>query len=175
MRRCATTILREPRPADDETLTALRNDVDLQLQLLARPRPNSVSRVRDWVERISSDPGAVFFVIAESTGADPSAGTAIGFLQLRDLDLVSGHGRLGIAVRAESQRRGHARRALDLAGSYGREVFGLRKIVLEVRADNDAARGLYRSAGFADVGVLREHHRVADRWYDVVVMERFLD
>lgn len=36
---------------------------------------------------------------------------------------------------------------------------GMRKIFLEVRESNQAARGLYRSLGFTEVGVVRGYYR----------------
>jgi len=169
MLRGETTMLRAPEDSDDGVLAALRNDLTIQRLLLGRPRPNSLVRVREWVSRLASDPASLFFVIASAED-----GSAVGFLQITHMDPIDGIGRLGIAVHPDSARRGHGRAAIRLVGPYLRDVFGLRKIVLDVRADNAAALNLYRSLGFREVGVWRDHHRVGDSYLDVVSMEAFL-
>jgi ribosomal-protein-alanine N-acetyltransferase len=59
---------------------------------------------------------------------------------------------LTVGVVPGARRAGIARRLLDglLAEAIRR---GARAAFLEVRVDNDAARALYRSEGFADMGV----------------------
>ena len=56
--------LRETREMDLPVLAGIRNDVALQLALMATPRPNTVERVEDWIKRRASDPAGVFFVVA---------------------------------------------------------------------------------------------------------------
>jgi RimJ/RimL family protein N-acetyltransferase len=58
-----TTVLREVREEDSELLGAIRNDLEVQRLLLARPRPNSPKQVSDWIDRLGTDPRAVLFVI----------------------------------------------------------------------------------------------------------------
>jgi RimJ/RimL family protein N-acetyltransferase len=160
------------RPAVDDdlaVLSELRNDTELQLMLMARPRPNTLSQVRAWVERRSSDASSALFVIADAT-----TGSAVGFLQLTDIDDVNRVGRLGIGVVRAQQGRGHGGRALQSIEPLARDVFGLRKITLEVRADNLAAISLYERSGYERVGLWRDHFRLAAKWVDVVAMERFL-
>ncbi len=163
-----TTELREFRAADLDVLTALRNDVEVQRLLLARPRPNTTERVQEWVTRLGEDPQAALFVVAVD-------GTAIGFVQITAIDPISAHCRLGIAISPEHHGRGHGREALELAAAYLRATFSVHKVVLEVIADNERAIGLYRSAGFREVGVLAEHFKHDGMWSDVVIMERLLD
>jgi RimJ/RimL family protein N-acetyltransferase len=164
-----TTRLRAPRPDDDALLATVRNDVQAQLLMLARPRPNGPDRVREWVQRIAGGSVSMFFVIA-----DAETDAAVGYVQVTEMDLVSGHGRLGIAVDADQRGRGYGREAVVLVGGHVRTVFGLRKLVLDVRADNKAAVDLYRSLGFREVGVLEAHFRVGDAYHDVLVMEQAL-
>jgi RimJ/RimL family protein N-acetyltransferase len=167
------TILRAATPGDLPVLDALRNDVQLQWRLLARPRPNPPAAVQAWVDRVSGDPHGVFFVVAEGDESGLT-GVPVGFVQVVGMDLVSGHGRFGIAIAPAHQRQGHAGHAVALVSGYLHETFGLRKLVLEVRADNEPAVALYQRLGFRTVGVFEEHHRIGDRYYDVVIMERRL-
>ena len=76
-----------------------------------------------------------------------------------------------VGVVPSARRAGTGRRLLDalLAEVLRR---GVREIFLEVRADNDAARAMYRSAGFDEVG-LRRGYYAAGR-VDAVTMRKAL-
>jgi hypothetical protein len=52
--------LRPSKAADVPLLSALRNDLELQLALMAVPRPNSRARVKAWLTRRSNDPEGLF-------------------------------------------------------------------------------------------------------------------
>jgi len=76
-----------------------------------------------------------------------------------------------VATRPERQRRGLAAMLLDFALD---EVFaeGARSSMLEVRRDNAAAQGLYRSRGFE---VVAERRRYYDDGEDALVMRCSLE
>lgn len=77
---------------------------------------------------------------------------------------------VGVVPRA--RRAGTGRRMLDrlLAEAITR---GAAEAFLEVRADNDAARALYRTAGFDEVGLRRGYY--AGGTVDAVTMRKGLD
>jgi len=58
---------------------------------------------------------------------------------------------LNLTVAPAQQRRGHARRLLDVLEARCRDQ-GLAKLWLEVRASNQRARQIYARRGFAEVG-----------------------
>lgn len=159
--------LREWREADLETLARLRNDVELQTLLMARARPNSIDRIRTWLTARASREDTVFFVIAV-------ADSAIGYLQVADIDLFHGHGKVGICLAPEAHGRDLAREACALLDAYLIGTLGLRKLTLEVLAENTRAIGFYRKIGYRDVGVLQRHFRDGTGFHDVLVMERLL-
>lgn len=79
---------------------------------------------------------------------------------------------LTVGVVPAARRRGIARQLLAALLEHARTA-GAREVYLEVRIDNDAARTLYASEGFAELGVRRgyyDHGRV-----DAVVMHRVID
>jgi ribosomal-protein-alanine N-acetyltransferase len=51
---------------------------------------------------------------------------------------------------------------------------GAGKIYLEVRPSNTAARALYATHGFAEIGVRRDYYPAADGRENAIVMERAL-
>jgi len=162
-------VLRAWGPEDLPALQALRNDVPLQRQLMAQPKGSSLEQVRAWLTSRSQTADAVFFVIA-----DRADNQALGYVQLLDMDLFHGSGRLGICIGPQAQGRGCGGETLELLADYVREVFGLRKIVLEVLASNEGAIRLYRRHGYREVGRWAQHFRTATGYADVVIMEKLL-
>ena len=164
-----TIALREWRESDLDAIAALRNDIALQSLLMTQPRPNSLERVRTWLNSWSTRPDAVFFVIV---GRDDDA--ILGYIQVANIDTFHGHGELGICLSPDAHGKNVARNACDLLEAYLVKIMGLRKLTLKVLVDNQRAIGFYRKVGYRDVGVLERHYRTADGYHDVLVMERRL-
>jgi RimJ/RimL family protein N-acetyltransferase len=161
--------LRVWREDDLPVLTALRNDVALQAQLLARARGSRPEQVREWLQGRSGQTDRLLFVIAE-----PEEDQAWGFIQASDLDPIDSHADLGMCLLAQARGRGLGGQAIALLADYLRDQWHLRKLGLRVRADNAAALRCYEKAGFERCGLLRRHVFIDGRWQDVVLMERFL-
>lgn len=76
---------------------------------------------------------------------------------------------LDIAIAAQHQRRGLGRKLLQEMAVLARHRH-MRRMVLEVRASNQPAIGLYRSAGFADIGLRREYYPAQNGREDALLM-----
>ena len=161
--------LRRWQESDLPVMMALRNDVALQAQLLARARGSNEQQVRRWLQERSSGTDSLLFIVADR-GTD----AALGYLQFIGIDPVDHRADLGICLARQAQGQRAGRAALTLALPYLRDVRGLRKLNLRVRADNQAAIGCYRHVGFEQCGLLRKHVLVDGSWNDVVLMELFL-
>lgn len=97
------------------------------------------------------------------------AGRAVGYLlsyKVADEAEVA-----RIAVVKELQRQGVARALLTELDAVCREG-GIRRILLDVRCGNDAARALYESAGFREDGI--RQHFYSDPDEDAILMSRDL-
>lgn len=163
-------LLRPWRDADLPALCAMRNDIQLQRELMARARGSSIGATRAWLERRTVAPLDMLLIIASP--ADDS--TVRGFIQLAEGDETLRSAALGICVLPQWQGHGIAADALMLLSEHARDVLSLRKIVLEVLTANERAVGFYRRQGFQEVGIHRRHFPWAGDWLDVMVMERFL-
>jgi len=163
------TGLRPPLKEDSTFLFGLRNDLELQSQLLSLPRPNSPERVQEWVARIAGDEHSVFFIIHECGAIDP-----VGFIQVREMNFVHGHGVLGICLSPEARGCGHGSAAIHLIQEYCRCIFGLRKLTLQVLGSNEGAVRLYLRLGWRLVGTLEAHFYYNGSHHNVLVMERLL-
>lgn len=161
--------LRQWRDEDLPSLTAWRNDVALQTQLMARPRGSDVAKVRSWLESRTSSADRLF-LIAATLKTDE----AIGYLQFENLNLVDRHGELGICLAPSRQNKGYGTEAILLVAGYMHATWGLRKISLRVLADNQRAIKSYAKCGFVECGRMRKHFLVDGQWKDVLLMELFV-
>ena len=105
-----------------------------------------------------------FYVAAEDAGG-ALLGWA-GVLVIGDTAEI-----MTVGVVPAARRAGTGRRLLDvlLAEAIRR---GAREAFLEVRADNDAARAMYRTAGFDEIGLRRGYY--AGGTVDAVTMRKAL-
>lgn len=170
MLRGETIVLRPPVPEDRDGLARLRNDESVQFNLMALPRANSARRVEEWVEGVMGDAASLFYIIA-----DAATNSGVGFVQLRKMDFVHGHGELGICLDEPARGKNAAVQAIALIERHARDVFRLRKVVLYVLRDNERAIGCYRKCGYREVGVLERHFYHARAYHDVLMMEHMLE
>ena len=165
----ADTRLRPSSDADVALLGAMRNDVVLQETLLAMPRGSSESAVRAWLARLEADAATLFLVVA-----DRASDRALGFVQLRNVELTHRRGDLGLALVAEARGLGHGRAAITLLEGHAHDVFGLEKVLLQVLGANLRAQRLYERLGYRKVGVMEAHYYARGSFHDVVMMEKRL-
>lgn len=94
-----------------------------------------------------------------------------GFLQVIDeADIMN------IAVSEEYRRQGYATRVLREIFFKAKEL-GIKRITLEVRESNEAARSLYEKNGFVFSGIRRNYYRNKENcciYWKVVAEESYL-
>jgi len=106
------------------------------------------------------------FLVAESGPDAAVAGYVAAFSIDEDGEI------LNVAVASEFRGRGLAGQMLD-AVLIEMAARGVRTAFLEVRESNDAARGLYGSRGFSEIGRRRGYYRRPVE--DALVMRRVLE
>ena len=145
--------LRPARPEDIDDITRIERD----------------SFADPWSEesfrRILGGHSAIFQVLIVG-GENVVAGYIIAFVIGPDAEL------LNVAVDPAYRRRGLAGQMLD-AVLIQLGLNGVRTAFLEVRESNRAARGLYGSRGFQEIGRRRNYYRRPVE--DALVMRRMLD
>lgn len=161
--------LRQPADDDIDFLVQLRNDPELQHNLMAAARPNTPGRVRQWLDARLNDRRTLFFIIA-----DRGSGKALGYVQLKEMDPLHGHAELGICLAESAHGTGAATQAVQLITDYASNTFRTHKVVLRVLGANERAIAFYEKVGFRRVGILREHYYYQGRFHDVLLMEKLL-
>ncbi|WP_269533416.1 ribosomal protein S18-alanine N-acetyltransferase [Chitinimonas sp. BJYL2] len=81
---------------------------------------------------------------------------------------------LTIGVHPQWQRRGIARKLVELCMDYGAEN-GAAILLLEVRKSNQAAQALYRRLGFVQTGQRKGYYRAHEGREDAILMALTLD
>jgi [ribosomal protein S18]-alanine N-acetyltransferase len=103
-----------------------------------------------WWAELGQQSAGRRYLLAES-----AAGEIIGYAGVQaagpEADVMT------IAVAAAGQRQGLGRRLLAELVSLARQA-GSTALLLEVRADNTAAQGLYRAAGFERIAIRRGYY-----------------
>ena len=143
----------------------LRDDVGREGRWIGTEGGGDVDAMaRHYVEQLRDETRRWFVLLDD--------GEVVGAIYVQDE-----HGRadLFMVIAPSHRSRGLGRQLLD-AGVEWAEQRGCRKISLEVWPHNEAARRLYRRAGFQDEGRLRRQwpRRNGEVW-DSIVMSKLLD
>ena len=148
----AAPTLREVHWTDVRALAALERDLFAHD---AWPEPT-------WWAELAGRPRRDYVVLTDADGILGYAGLDHG----GDVADV-----MTVAVTPRAQGRGVGGRLLDELEHRARSR-GAASVLLEVRADNDAARRLYERAGFAVLSTRRRYYQPGD--VDALVMRKLL-
>lgn len=158
--------LRRWRLEDLEALTALRNDVSVQAQAMARARGSGPQQVNEWLLSRDSNESIRFYVVATA-----DTDQAVGYLQFTGIDPIDRRAELGICLAANVQGGGYGGEAISLGLAHLNATEHLRKCTLQVREDNETAVRCYLRLGFVRCGMFRRHAFLEGEWRDVILME----
>jgi RimJ/RimL family protein N-acetyltransferase len=158
------------RAIEREDLPRLHEILDDDLELLARssdspPRPVSLAELEQrFDERLEEpDASAMRFVIELDD-------EVIGECGLHFIDHYRASCHLGVALGREYWAKGLGQDAVRTLVAFAFRDLNMRKVGLEVLADDERAVGAYRKVGFVDEGRLRAHSWFEGAFHDALVM-----
>ena len=146
-----------------------------QATLVRRATVTDLAEVVELERRCYSDPWpptsfaglpdnpSVFFVVALAGRDGPVTGFAIAWQVLDEAELAN------LAVAPASRRAGVGTALLDAVLENSRQ-HSVNRVYLEVRESNTAARQLYASRGFEEVGRRRRYYRSPEE--DALILRR---
>ena len=163
--------LRRFRAADLPSVIRWRRDPELRHGTLWGDEVFGAREARRWLRTVSSS--AEFSRITLAIEQREPA-RLVGLTNLTRIDRGAGTAYFGIVI-GEKDCWGRGIAGESLALMLGRAAaLGLRKVLLEVAADNPRAVELYKRTGFQVEGVLRRQVARPDGFVDVIVMACFL-
>lgn len=154
---------------DLATLFHLRNNVEIQIQLMARVRGSSIEQVRDWLDGFTDKSDRFLLIIA-----DKDTDECKGFIQVINMNFIDRNAEIGICLHEDSRGQGICGNVISLISKYLKEQWNIQKIVLKVLNDNHSAQKCYEKSGFERCGLYRKHIFIKGQWCDVLIMENFI-
>ncbi|MGD0996891.1 MAG: N-acetyltransferase family protein [Thermoleophilia bacterium] len=163
-------IIRPVTPDDAEAVCAILDAAIVDGRHSLLDTPFSADEERRY---ISAFPCSGVFMVADL----PVAGV-VGFQSLEPYASYGTHAfdhvlTVGTYVHESYRRRGLGR-LLAAACFEAARRSGCRRVLTEIRGDNDASLRFYLALGFGVVGVARDLARLGGRFVDVVIVERVL-
>jgi len=140
--------------------TATAADLDAVMALEQAAFPASAWERATMQAEIASEWGRYLIAV-------DGDGRALGYAGLRAVGVEGDVQTIAVAEVARGRGIGRALLA-ELLAEAGRR--GVRELFLEVRADNEVARGLYASVGFEEIGVRPRYYQPED--VDAIVMKQ---
>jgi RimJ/RimL family protein N-acetyltransferase len=158
------------RAIEREDLPRLHELFDDDLELIARaedapPRPVSLAELEQrFDERLEEPDRSVMRFAIEREDE------LIGDCQLHFIDHYRGTCHLGIVIGREYWGKGFGQDAVRVLVDFAFRDLNMRKVGLEVLADDERAIGAYRKVGFVEEGRLRAHSWFEGAFHDALVM-----
>jgi RimJ/RimL family protein N-acetyltransferase len=142
------------------------------------PEVTAWTLVGDWpLCRLAEEE---FFAVAERASpfatptdvflaVETTAGEHIGFTGVHRIDWRHGVGLTGTVIgRKDLWRRGYGSDAVRVRTAYAFDVLGLRLMLSEAFADNEASQRMLLRVGFREVGRVPERYFKRGVWRDIV-------
>lgn len=157
--------LRCMEDADTELIVKWRN-TDFVRKNFIYQQPFTIEGHQNWVETKVKTGQVVQFIICEK-----HTDREIGSVYFRDIDSDAGKAEYGIFIgEADALGKGYGSETAILAVDYAKKVLHLHKLFLRVFADNQAAIGSYRKAGFEQEAYLKEEVKIQGNYQDIILM-----
>lgn len=138
------------------------------LFVMTQSFPRSFEQTQEFVEQILESRSASLFVARVAT-------LIVGHCLIRASDFMAMRhvGKVSLAVSPEFRRRGVGYQLLELAEDWAK-VHGLRKLTLDVLANNRPALRLYEKRRYREEGARRDQVWIDGDFHDELLLAKFL-
>lgn len=162
-------LLRAPEPTDVTQLTVFENEEEFR-HLGVATSFYSRHQILTYIQASQNDlfvDGSLRWVIEDSKN-----GQIVGTVDLIDYHLRHNRAEIGIALLPAYRGRGIARWAVESLETYAFSFLGIETLYAQVLEDNVEAICLFRTCGYAQVGVLKHWFRIGKTYKDIVVFQK---
>lgn len=124
-----------------------------------------------WFNNIISIDNAVILGIKKNKN-----GQLTGCIQLHSLDPISQRAELNITInnKETGQIKVNLRESINLLLKYAKKDLNLKKVYLYVFNDDKIKINILKKLKFKEVGILKKHTLIDNKWKNEIIMERFL-
>jgi phosphinothricin acetyltransferase len=156
--------IRTAETGDAAAIAAIYNQGIEERVATFETEPRGAADIEPWVR------DELPLIVAELDGG------VVGWAKLSEYSdrcVYGGVAEVSVYVGREARGRGAGHELVESICARADER-GLWKVVGLLFPENEGSVALFRSAGFADVGVFRRHGRLDGEWRDVLIVERLL-
>ncbi|MBT9312424.1 spermidine N1-acetyltransferase [Leptothoe kymatousa] len=155
--------LRALEKTDLEFIHALNNNRNIMAYWFEEPY-ESFDELADLYQKHIHDNTERRFI------AEDSNETAIGLVELLEIDYIHRTSEFAIIISPAYQGKGFARPLISLALDYAFSILNLNKVYLLVAVENEKAIHLYNESGFTEEGRLIQEVFTNGKYRDVIRM-----
>jgi len=157
-------LLRAIESADLPILHDWLNDPEIAAGLGGIHFPSSLYQQEKWFERIQTDQETIRLAVQNETKQ------LIGYSGFWKVDWRDRRAEHAVVVGKEFQGHKYGHEIIMTCARYAFEEMGLHRLEATVLAGNDASLRAYRSCGFTEEGLLREHALRSGQWHGRVIL-----
>ncbi|KAI0259817.1 acyl-CoA N-acyltransferase [Gloeopeniophorella convolvens] len=159
------TILRAPKPSDNDLILELYNDLEIQSFTFTEYIVPRLDRwAKDYISSFETKPGFIAMVEDKETHA------FMGIISMPVTDTKNRVGQLGVALKKEWQGKGFGTEIVRWLVNHAFAKLALHRVSLYVLEGNDAALAVYKKIGFVEEGRARKYNWDGERWWDLILM-----
>lgn len=164
--------LRPIEKKDLEILNKWKNDERTFKFLGGGFNPISIDQQSYWMESMIDLTGSNRrYLICELETNEP-----LGIAGLYDINWIHRSSEVGLYIGNEEQRgKGYASESFEIVEKLASNYLNLRKFRLNVVKNNEDALKLWTNLNFIEVGKLNEERYIDGEYYDVIIMEKFIN
>lgn len=161
--------LRALEPCDATLIFMWENDRNLW-QYGSTQAPLSLHQIQQYIDNYNDD----VFASRQLRLMICAGDTAVGSVDLYELDPIHRRAGVGIMVAEEYQHKGIARQALAAIAEYAENRLGLHQLWCECAVTNTPAVATFQSAGYTICGRLRSWIRIGHSYTDAFMLQKLL-
>lgn len=161
--------LRAVEPEDIDLMYASDNDEEARIWT-DYSAPISRNQLLQYALSYDADPfstGQLRLIV--ETAVEEDLAKPVGIVDLYDISQKDGRGFIGIYILPKFRHKGFALAAVNAATRYCFSNLGLRILSAKVSTRNHYAVSLFRKAGFSQLCILPEWHRLGGDYHDIAL------
>jgi len=164
-------LLRPIETSDVEQTLRFHQDLQGMVDLMGFVMPVNLENEKHWIDNLypQNNRSNIYFGICGKDNKDH----LVGYISAKNINQINRTAEFGIYIEKDSRRKGIAKEAITIFITYLYSQIHIRKIFLFVLNDNEKAINLYKSTGFIQEGVMRDHCWKDGGYRDLIIMSKF--